>query len=171
MSKEGPEKVSDLFTQFASLVSAFDGSDTAVLVEKQVQTGLSPRAGNAWLVHAVEFFMDGVHFDAAMVVARALLSTSRGLAAMPDLTAKGTIARVDRLSQLATSGAVIIDQPFRVPFFPPIPIASAWLALYVETNIDAAIYRGVKVEARIHFTTIPIDAKVALEIAETWSQV
>lgn len=171
MPKEGPEKVSDLFIQFASIESAMDAGDSSVLTEKQVQTGLSPRAGNAWLVHAVEFFVDGLHFDAAMVFATLVLSTSRGLAAMPGLTAKGTIARLDRLSQLATSGAILIDQPFRVPFFPPVPIASAWLALYAQTNIDALNYRSVKVECRLSFTTIPIDAKVALEIAETWSQV
>lgn len=164
------EKTSDLFTQFAALQSAFDGADSSTMTELQVQTGLSPRAGNAWLLHKVEFFIKALHFDAAVVLATMALSTVRGLTAMPDLTAKGVVARMDRITQMATSGAIIIDQPLVINFFPAVPIASSWLALYMQTNIDAANYRGATGEARLHFTTQEIDAGMALEIAETWSQ-
>jgi len=158
----------DLYTNFFSIISAFNASNSTTLTEESASTGMSVRGGFIWLVHKVEFFMDEVHQINADNDLKAVLSTVPGQTVIPPLTRKGTLARVQVEWILSTSGGGAIQQPFVVDFALPVPIASRRLVLYAETADDSSPLHSAAVEARVHYNTIPATAQAYTEVAEVW---
>jgi len=158
----------DLYMQWYPITGAFDATDSSDLAESEITTGLSIRGNYAWLVHRVELYLVKLQLISADNNWRICLSTETGATTMPDINDAGTICRFGLFNALTTSGEVIIWQPFTWTSFPPTIIASPKLSLYCEMQTDDANFQGAQVVGRIGYTTVPIDAKAYLEIAETF---
>lgn len=160
----------DLFLQFKTFTITA-GADATTLAETEVDTGLSIRGEFGWLIHFVEVGFYGFHAVAADNVLQFGLSIQTGLAAMPAITDKGCISRINLGILYQTSGVAYQRMPMRDPFLPPVIIASPRISGYYAAVVnDAALQNGTQ-WVRIGYTTIPIDQKMYLEIAETFEQV
>lgn len=157
---------SDMFLQFADVSANLHGTDTSILVEGVRQTGLSVRGALIWLIHLVE-----VHFDLLDLVAASAhnmelaLCTRKGLTSMPDVGDHGVICKLE--AAMKTGGGPIVG-PSVLHYLPPIPLAAPSISLYTKSNSHLASWVDSKLEARIGFTTAPLDAAAYTEIAETW---
>lgn len=157
----------DLYMQFADVSVNLDSSNTTTLVEGNVNTGLSIRGGLVWLIHLIEIiFAEGE--TTASVTQNIALSTTPDLAAMPDLGDAGVICKAEKQVILVTSGVAFNLQPSAFHYLPPIPLAAPQISIYANTTADNSPLRGDLVEARIGFTTVPLDSALYAEIAETW---
>lgn len=162
-------KPTDVFMQFTGIDGATHLTDATELMEFILQTGLSVRGQFAWLVHLVEVICKLPVYHAQYI--DWCLSTVQGQAVMPELNDHGCIAKGRMELHMITSGSVIVPQPQRLQFLPPIPVASSRISLYVYASIDDASIRGKPVILRLGYTTIALEPKVYLEIAETWAEV
>lgn len=156
----------DMYMQFKDVSVEYDGSDSSVLVEGQVDTGLSVRGQLIWLVHLVEFFF--ADDEGASQAQYVRICTRRGLVVLPDIGDNGVISGAERQLVVITSGTGFTMQPLVNHYLPPIPLASPQLSIYAETRTNEVTLRGDTVEARLGFTTAPLDSAAYTEIAETW---
>jgi len=141
-------------------------ASSVTLVEAKKDTGLSVRGGLIWLLHAVEFFFVAAH--STTVRSKLLLSTVPDLATFPALGDRGVISVGEVLTMLSSSGGGWLKQPIVNKYLPPIPLASPNISLYWMSSVDVAEIRLVDMEARLLFTTAPLDQKTYVEIAEVW---
>lgn len=164
-------KTTDLYMQFKDVSVALDAANPNDIVEGEVKTGMSIRGGLVWLIHGIEFFFpqeqNALAAHSILVMA---LSTAKGKAVMPTLAEHGTIAKARRSYAIATTGIGITHAPFTMNFLPPIPLASPSIFVYAKeaSGTNHAELRGEVVEARLLFTTVPMEAALYTEIAETW---
>lgn len=157
----------DLYMNFMSIDVDLDAADSTTVVEQQVNTGLSVRGGLAWLIHLVEiYFTDAsVHQNYLL----AALSTRHGETEVPTIFDGGCIAAARRDSFTAGSAYWTFDyQPKQINYLPAIPIAAQSISLYAASETNSATYQGETIEVRIGYTTVELDAKMYLEIAEAW---
>ena len=163
-SKSKPQ---DLYTQFFPFELELATSDSSDLVEDAHGTGLSIRGTYIWLIHAIEWLpMFNEPTSVQMLLS---LSKLKGESTIPGVMDNGCIGEARTLSGVATSGAITQWVPFLQRFLPPIPFAAPNISLYGKTLTDSANWRGVAMRARLHYTTVPIDPDVYVEIAETWA--
>lgn len=164
MAKADP---SDLYMNFADISVDLDAANSASLVEGQFKTGLSVRGQLAWIVHSIEvYFADAA---VATSIQELAVCTVGELATMPDLGDKGVIHKCrERLLYAGAAFAAAVYRPYGKEFLPPVPLASPNLSVYAKTAADDANLRGETIEVRLGFTTVPMDSKLVLEIAETW---
>ena len=162
-------KQQDLFMQWFPIEVQLGAADPTVLIEEEFTTGLSIRGQYAWLIHVVEFHAGAfykVTMDNALMFA---LSTVQGAAAFPDLTDHGVICVQGIVYVITTSGASFSPAgPMVWHSLPPTIIASPKLSFYAQTAVDDTALDGLKLNGRIGYTTVPIDQKMYLEIAETF---
>lgn len=156
----------DLYMQFLDVSVLLDGSDIRTLVSGKVDTGLSIRGELAFLIHKIEvLFATGQDTGGLQTVS---LCTLGSLAAMPDLGGQGVLCKAERGLAWATSGITQITGPTALHYLPPLPLAAPEIHVYAQGDTDISALRGQKIEARLGFTTIPLDAAMYTEIAETW---
>lgn len=156
----------DVFMQFADIEGS-TGAVSNVLGEFVINTGLSVRGALIWIIHMIEIGFAGSLSGSFKGVEYAI--SSRGsLATMPELGDHGVLVRGKRLLSFLTSGAALAVEPHRLPFSPPVPIAAPALHLYVQGAADHADGRNKRVDARVGFTTVPLDSALYTEIAEVW---
>jgi hypothetical protein len=160
----------DLYMQFDGAMVTSDGADATTLVSTTIETGLSIRGMLVFLVHQIEVIWQAPQWVSPLAgEPRFALSTVEGLAAMPALNDKGTIAKFHWENYLNTSGAAGGIESHKVRhFLPPVPIAAPSITAYLKFENDAAGWQSSPFEFRICFTTAPIDAGMYTEIAETW---
>lgn len=153
--------------QFAAgkIVSA---AASNTLVETELPTGLTIRGGFAWLIHFVEFTFAEIQAASTDQTLQFALSVRQGESAVPKITDSGTISRINLAILYQTSGVVIQSQTIRDPFLPPVIVANPKLSAYFATGTDEAGFRSKTFRFRIGYTTVPIDQRMYLEIAETW---
>jgi len=153
--------------QFAAgSVSFAAASDT--LVEEELPTGLTIRGGYAWLIHFFEFQFSGLNGYTADIGVWSALSVTQGLAALPNIDDAGTISRIDLDLFFTTSGGWCEPRTRRDAFLPPLIIANPKLSVYLGATSDMAGFQNQECFFRIGYTTVPIDQRSYLEIAETW---
>jgi hypothetical protein len=157
----------DLYMQFKGHESAWDGSNTTTLVEKEMDTGLSIRGGLVWLIHMVEWFITAT-LSTDLTHHRACLNSVAGQTSLPTLTAIGTLAYVDVIGKCVSSGGGFVSMPIAEKFLPPVPFAKPNLSLYCAMSGNIAAMQGEDVLARICFTTEELDQAMYQEIAEVW---
>lgn len=160
-------KPQDLFTQFWPIVATLNASNSSTLVEKATKTNLSIRGTFIWLIHAIEWV--ATFNEPTAIIQRGALSKHADLTAIPDLTDPGCLAEFSMVGGIATEGAVMNAFPILQRFLPPFPFAAGNISLYVKTQADSANWRGKSLRARIHYTTIPVEADLYIELAETWA--
>lgn len=162
-------KAKDLYMNFANVLLSYDASNSATLVSAKVDTGLSIRGGLVWLIHFIDFWFANDP-SAGHVTQQMALSTVNGLAAMPEITDKGLIERVDLQSFYYTAAGFQYGVGARKKenHLPPIPMASPQVVLYAKTAADITTIRGDAIKCRIGFTTAELDAAMYTEIAEVW---
>lgn len=152
---------------FADLSVTLDAANSTTLVEGQFKTGLSVRGQQAWILHSAEVFFADT--GAANNIQEIALCTVGELSTMPDLGDKGVILKMrERLLYAGAAFAQNMLRPMEKNFLPPVPIASPNLSIYAKTGTDEAVLRSEEIQVRLGFTTVPMDAKMVLEIAETW---
>jgi len=157
----------DVFLNFVDVSKALDAADSSTLVEGEVNTGLSIRGQLIWIVHCIEVFFADT--SVASSIQELALCTVQGLASMPSLGDKGVICKVkERLMYAGAAFSHAIQRPQVLHYLPPIPLAAPTISLYAKTAADEAVLRGEIIQARIGFTTAPLDAAAYTEIAETW---
>lgn len=162
-----PERQQDLFMQFAAgRLTA--GANSGTLVEEVISTGLSIRGGYAWLIHFVEVMFTRSDSADADNIRKVAFSVRQGEALLPEIDDAGTIARIDRAILYAASGVVQVPELMRYAMLPPVVIANPKVSVYYEDQTDDAPFRNLEIPFRIGYTTIPIDQKMYLEVAETW---
>lgn len=158
----------DLFMQWYPVGLSLAASSDDV-VEAEFTTGLSIRGEYAWLIHRVEVYLQDAWTLVAGNRVMMALSVTQGEAVVPNLDDYGTIVVMEQVSMLAgASGLGTLVQPFIWPCLPPTIIASPKLSFYARTGTDQANLRTKKIVGRIGYTTVPIDSKMYLEIAETF---
>lgn len=157
----------DLFTQFFPFEAVLDAADSSVLVEESKNTGLSIRSTFLWLIHAIEWLP--AFNEPTSVLLQVALSKLKGESTIPNCVDAGCVAQAGTLSGVATEGAITQWVPYVQRFLPPMPYAAPNLSLYVKTSINSVNWRGKAVRCRLHYTTIPLDSAVYVEIAETWA--
>ena len=157
----------DLFMQWYP-IQLTTGASSATLVEAEFATGLSIRGEYAWLIHCVEFHFANMMTMAADFAWNMILSTTNELAVFPDINDKGSICAMTTNVIFTTSGAAFHDQPFTWHSLPPTIIAAPKLSLYWVGSSDQAAAQSKTFFGRIGYTTVPIDSKMYLEIAETF---
>lgn len=162
------DRPKDLFMNFATVEATWPAV-TTVLTEQRHGTGLTIRGGDMWIIHMIEFHMV-IPFVSASI-AKLVLSTVKGAATIPNAGDKGFIAGASLEYFLNTNGGGILKQPDVQHLLPPMPLASPNVSLYIVSEADDAALDGQTVYARIGYTTVPMDPKAYLEIAETWAQV
>lgn len=161
-------KAQDLFMQWYPVGITTNGTNSTTLSEEEFTTGLSIRGDYAWLIHRVELSMPTMYLMTASNAMCLCLSVSQGETTRPTLRIAGTIVDMTITSHLLTSGHSLMPQPFIWPCLPPTVIASPKLSFYANTAVDVAALRSQWIYGRLGYTTIPIDQKLYLEIAETW---
>ncbi len=159
------DSATDMFMNWADISVNLDAADSSVLVEAQRNTGLSIRGALLWLIHVVEIYFprEGASNELQMAV-----STRAGLAVMPLLGDTGVVVKAIHAVNLTVEGASQYTQPVQLRYLPPIPIAAPQLSLYAKSAANIVGLRGDLLEARIGFTTAPLDAAAYTEIAEVW---
>ena len=157
----------DLFMNFAGIPAVTHATDSSVVQETQIHTGLSIRGALIWLVHLVEV---AIHeFTANINNVTIAVCTRSGLTVMPDVHDNGVLTKVQaRTSGVWASGLAQITNPIRNSYLPPVPLAAPQLSVYTQSSIDHADGRGKDASVRICFTTAPLDAQAYTEIAEAW---
>lgn len=159
----------DLFMQWYPIKSAFDGSASTTLVESEFSTGLSIRGQYAWLIHRVEVYCPSLHQLKEAATAQVALSTVQGEATFPQVNEKGVICMLGMtLFNEGAAGQSFAQQPWIWTSMPPTIIASPKLSFYCNTETASASLQGDEIIGRIGYTTVPIDQKMYLEIAETF---
>jgi len=153
--------------QFAAGGITF-GAASDTVVEDELPTGLTIRGGYAWLIHFFEMQFTGLNGFTADIGVWSALSVTQGLAALPNIDDAGTISRIDMDLHLTTSGVFAHRRTLRDPFLPPLIIANPKLSVYIGTTSDQAGFQNQECFYRIGYTTVPIDQRSYLEIAETW---
>lgn len=162
------ETMSDLFMQFASVITTF-GAATNALFEASVQTGLSVRGQLAWLIHQVEFFMPwGPAWAAAGASMQMALSTRLASAVIPRPEDPGFIAGQQSGAERATEGGNAGVTPLVSRYLPPVPIAAPQLSFYIESAADVPAWQNESCVARIAYTTVPIEVPLYTELLEVW---
>lgn len=164
MAKEKPK---DLFMQFAAVTVPLDGTDTSVLQESRIDTGLSIRGEFIWLIHLIEMDLTQKDADGSIT---AVLSSVPNQASLPTIVDRGTVTWMKLGTKFDTEGRSVIESPKKAIYLPPIPYASPTLSLYAKTSAHEAGIIGAVQECRIGYTTLPITKEIYLEIAEVWER-
>ena len=159
-------KNTDVLTQFMPMRVAF-AADSSVLVSANYSTGLSIRHGLAWLVHAVHFSMGIVAATLADGAVVMVISTKKGLTTRPEIADAGVVA-LRRITLGSEPG--VHDGFYHEAFMPPVPLVAGNLTLYAKADTDLACLAEQSVYARIAYTTMELDAKDYVEVAEVWAQ-
>lgn len=164
------ETPADMFMNWADVSFVLDNADTSTLIEKEIKTGLSIRGQLIWLIHIIEMYWPlGPAMGAGPgAVLMAALSTRTGLGSFPLAGDDGVITKMEWGWKVATTGAGMALIPQVAHYLPPVPIAAPTISIYGKTNADSSPIRNKTIEARIGFTTAPLDAAAYTEIAEAW---
>ena len=166
----------DLFMQWYPLDISTDDTDASDVVRADFVTGLSVRGDYAWIIHKIEFAPQAMNnFGGGDNQWNFSLCTTDGYPIgagedVPNLNQKGVIGKFGFTYSLTTEGAWAMKLPLTWESLPPTIIAAPKLSLYANCNVDAAAVRDQQVVMRIGFTTVPMDAAMYLEIAETFQQ-
>ena len=162
-------KSQDLFMQWYPVRVTLDAADSSALAEAEFTTGLSIRGDYAWIIHRVEMEFPTWLDQTAVVNLQCALSTVNGETVMPEIDSKGVIVRLSQtFVVLVAEAGIILKQPHVWTSLPPTIIATPKLSFYCRTTVDNVPFRGDPIIARIGYTTVPIDDKTYLEIAETF---
>lgn len=165
MPKKG--STTDLFMNWMDVSVTSDAANSSTLVEGQVKTGLSVRGQMAYEIHKVEFYPADT--SVANSIQTICICTEADLATMPNLGDKGVICKMrERLMYAGAAFAHGLLRPIVWKSEPATPLAAPNISIYYQTAADEAALRSQTIEARIGFTTIPLDSQVLMEIAETW---
>lgn len=164
-------KQQDLFMQWYPIEVTLDAADTTTLTENQITTGLSIRGEYAWLIHRIEYYFDALYLGGAVDNrVDVAVSVAQGAAAMPAINDPGVIHKLSWAYAFGAAGVQFFDLPRVWSSMPPTIIAAPTLSVYANTVADFASYQGQSIQARLGYTTIPIDQKLYLEIAETFER-
>jgi len=160
--KEAPR---DLYMQFKDVSGQMAASATT-LNEREPAPGMSIRGMLAFLIHKIEIWSPdwGTNTRGGTFA----LSTISGLAAMPSLSDKGLLCKVKSDVFFVTNGAGYVESPIQLGYLPPVPLVAPNISMYCIADQAHADINGKEIEARICFTTVPLDAAMYTEIAETW---
>lgn len=162
--RAGPK---DQFLNFLDLTSKFNAADSSNIEETTWNTGLSIRAGLAFLIHQLEVIFQP--FDASneqiLMLATETGKTSLGLTHYGD---RGVMCMARSRWRVYTQGGGALNQPHVLRWLPPFPIAAPQIVTYLQTSLDEAGLRGQPVGIRLGYTTTEVDGAMYAEIAETW---
>lgn len=158
----------DLFMQWYPIEITLDAADSSSLEINTFTTGLSIRGEYAWLIHCVEVNFDSAYWMTTLNKISASLATKPDYAAVPGSQEQGVIFAAAVHFNILTSGGGIHFEPYVWHSLPPTIIAAPRLTLYAASAVDLAGLRGTAVVGRLGYTTVPIEDKTYLEIAETF---
>jgi len=163
----------DLFMQFKFIEVELDDADAAACVTSFEDTGLSIRGNYAMLIHRVDwnFRLNEARYETDFAL-RAALTVDPTVTVQQYMDDIGVIDvmefNVDY--EVTTSGGLLdhVVKPFTRSYVPPVIICAPKLGIVVSGDGDKADWRSLEIKCRVGYTTIPIDEKMYLEIAETW---
>jgi hypothetical protein len=158
----------DLFMQWRTFKLSTDATDSSDVATDQMATGLSIRGDYAWIIHRVEMAWNSWRLSAADNFFACGLTTESGRTSTPDVADKGCIATLSFTWKVGAAAEAIMQEPLVWGCLPPMIIASPNIHLYCQTGADEAALRSKSATIRIGYTTVPIDQKTYLEIAETF---
>lgn len=162
MAKRAPP--TDAFMNFKDVTVDLDAADSSALVSNDENTGLSVRGALIWILHLVQVWLPYKQSAVSSELTYAL-STVSGLTSMPSLGDRGLITKM----HIAFFGAgTLMISPQVQHYLPPIPLAAPQITAYAQTDVNDVPYRGLEIEARLGFTTAPLDAASYTELAEVW---
>lgn len=144
------------------------GADASLLVSANHNTSAGPSSKQAWRIHAIEWMWQGVR--GAYNRTEFVISTRKNLAALPQITDMGSVAKLQKKCASAGAAFLYIDtQPFVQTFLPPMIIAASNLTLYAKSSAADAQANSTKVEARLLYTMVDLTSDIYSELFQTWN--
>lgn len=166
-------RAQDLFMQWAPIEVTLDGADSSSLETDSMTTGLSIRGDYGWLIHRLEVsgsFMEYIVGSANQL--EVAVAVTDQYTTFPQINEKGVIAHLGMVYALTgASGGAAFSVPLVWPCLPPTIIASPKVTVYAHSTQDDAGLRGKTLFMRFGYTTVPLDDRSYLEIAETFEQI
>lgn len=158
----------DVFMQFFKADLKTDAANSGNLEEVEYETNLSIDSYYAWAIHKIETTYANMRACAADNCLKLALSTRQGAASFPALTDAGTIMFCGIGLIYQTSGVSFYMLPNIQDWLPPIILAASKISAYAESIADDAALQDQTIPCRINYTTVPLDEKNFIEIAQTW---
>jgi len=150
-------------------VSATFGADASDLTGTNHNTNAGASEKIAWRIHKIEWHMDTVMSGVDGAWIKTVLSTRRGLTAIPGLTDMGTIGMFKTVEREGAAGYAYQEWPVVHDYLPPFVMAGANITMYAQASVSTASWNSQTVYGRIGYTMVSIAGDVWQELFQTWN--